>query len=899
MSILTEKQLAAQLSSWKRRLEPKESPAFYGVRTDLAYAGPECISVDQESYRVQTCQSDLEARQVLAAEDGPDHRVVLLFRLSHEHLGADLVARLAARRLLPIDPRSTLRELFGVKTVDPRISQHQELVEALVEKAVVGPVPVATAGVLDTDLAWSTLLGRPEFALERPDLARLLAMSQDPVAWAPVAGLSRALQKLFFAWLEERSGPALALVGAAIAEQGTPAELLLPIGLCLGCLFGEDNDSRESLRTQARTRLEPYLAGRTVDPCAAQAWYLASRAVVDHAAPAQVRTLAGQVDDLLRALKAEDLALTNPFSRRGLEARLSSLSDAVLSYLRRKTAHAWSDLPGALSAIEHHALARIEDYRPRVSQARMLVRLAIWCKEEPGMAPDTSLVGMAHRYLADSSYADRALAETAGIGEGGSLGKAGAKVRQLALAKRVEEQRAFARAFAAWCRGDTREEVAGVEHLLEFWLGPLAKMGPTLLLVLDGMGCPVFTELMEDLGRRGWRAWQSRSHPPVVLATVPSVTALSRKALFSGKIDAADSRTEAVAFRENALLAAVSPKAKPRLFLKGDLRAPDSTGLAQDLMEALADPAQQVLAILLNVVDDQLGGSDQLRIRWQVDSIHHFAEILDTAAEAGRTIVLTSDHGHILELNQSRRLGEDSVGTDRYRWDGPLFDPDHEVALSGKRIEQATARTTILAAATELVRYASKKAGYHGGCSDREVVVPVAVLQREQASEPPSGWDYLDLAEPAWWRMAAGESMAEAVLHEPKPRTRRPPEAREPTRNLELDLEVEVEGSDEAWIHRLLLSPVFREQWASLGRTVPQEAEVGKFLRILHRSGGAMGGVALARQMARSPMRLCGLLAQLKRLLNLDGYAILSEEPETGRILLDIPLARKQFDLDR
>lgn len=901
MSALTEKQLAAQLATWRRKLV-KEYPAYYAVKTDLPYSGSGTISVDKEPFMVRQCRSDLEARQVLAESQDPGAKAVLLFTIPHNKLGVDLVCRFAARRLLTIDPASTLKELYAAKTVDPRITQNRELVEALVEKAAAGHAIVTPAGVLEADLAWSILLGREDIKNDRPDLMRILEMSLDDASWTPVNSLSDSLKREFFRWIGERSGKAAEMVSAAVVDQKTAAGLLMPIGLCLGPLFSDAADGMETLRTQARTRMESFLAGRVIDAASALVWHDSAMALLQRLSRSQCRALARQVDDLLKALKAEDLAVTTPLSRRGLDERFSLLSEAILSFLRRKELNGLAELRQAMGQLEAHRLATLEDFHGRVRQAHMAARLAVWIKSDAAAGEHCSLKHLLSNYLNDSSYADQALMEIADVSESGSMGKACAKVRHLASAKRMEEQRHFARAAAAWFEESTHEEVPGIEQVMKSFVAPLAAKTPVLLLVMDGMSCQVFHELVEDLRLHNWYALGHPSLPQTVLAALPSVTAISRKALFQGKIDHTDSRTEGVAFRDHPALAGVSPKKKPKLFLKGDLSEHGSAGLAPAVTMALADPHQQVVGILLNVIDDQLSGSEQLRVRWKIDAIRHLPEILEQAAESQRALILTSDHGNIIELNQSSKLGEGSGSADRYRFGETLMDPDNEIRVCGKRIEQATGKPTVIAAATESIRYTAKKTGYHGGCSDREMVVPIAVLQFGLAGQPPEGWDFMDPAAPDWWCM----------LEQPVPVDRTEPALKKPVRPckrkkvdeaqgiMELPLQLETDDSeDAAWIPLLLSSTVFKEQWQELGHTAPKQSDVRAFLNRLHHHGGAVPANLLSRELGVSPMRLRGLLAHLKRLFNVDGYEILFEERETGRIAFDLPLARKQFDMER
>ena len=45
-------------------------------------------------------------------------------------------------------------------------------------------------------------------------------------------------------------------------------------------------------------------------------------------------------------------------------------------------------------------------------------------------------------------------------------------------------------------------------------------------------------------------------------------------------------------------------------------------------------------------------------------------------------------------------------------------------------------------------------------------------------------------------------------------------------------------------------------------------------------------------------MRLDGFLAKLQRLLNVDGYAVLQVDRAQNRVSLNVPLLRRQFELE-
>ena len=98
MAVLTDKQLTAQIRNWRKK---KIDSLAYGIRTDQEFSGNPRLEIDGRTYQVAECRSDLEARELLAQAGG--NGLVMLFRVGHQRLGEDLLARLAKERLLSVD----------------------------------------------------------------------------------------------------------------------------------------------------------------------------------------------------------------------------------------------------------------------------------------------------------------------------------------------------------------------------------------------------------------------------------------------------------------------------------------------------------------------------------------------------------------------------------------------------------------------------------------------------------------------------------------------------------------------------------------------------------------------------------------------------------------------------
>src|SRR5690606_22032032 len=108
---------------------------------------------------------------------------------------------------------------------------------------------------------------------------------------------------------------------------------------------------------------------------------------------------------------------------------------------------------------------------------------------------------------------------------------------------------------------------------------------------------------------------------------------------------------------------------------------------------------------------------DQVRLADGLDGVPLMRQLLSAALEAGRVVVITSDHGHILGPNQ--RVIAPNGGGERYRLDDGTAPAEDEIALQGPRVLKGDGR--IVAAADDGVRYTgAAKHGYHGGATPAE-----------------------------------------------------------------------------------------------------------------------------------------------------------------------------------
>lgn len=520
----------------------------------------------------------------------------------------------------------------------------------------------------------------------------------------------------------------------------------------------------------------------------------------------------------------------------------------------------------------------------------MALRLARYLASLPPDTPSSSLSQMSVDYAEQGAYVDWARQvliagdEIQGVAQ--AFGRLTDRIRQV----REQQNQRFATLLAAWSKGPSpSEHLIPIEQALSTIVSKLAEASPLLLLVMDGMSYAVFRELSDDLSRRGWMALTDRPGRalPSLVSTVPSVTAMSRASLLTGTLRSGNSAAEKQGFAAHPGLVAASRRgAPPCLFHKGDLLEAGSTGVSDAVREAIRDGNRKVVGVILNAVDDHLAKSDQLRLTWSVNQFHYLDALLAEAHLANRAVVLTSDHGHILEAGTSHLAG----GQDE-RWrpgDGDLA--AEELIFEGPRVAPLTGTERIVVPWSETVRYSRKKQGYHGGATLQEVLVPIGVFAT--LDHQIDGWKALPERQPGWWQSAETPHAAAP------PVPSRAPRRAEPTVVTQGDL---FAGSDAQlqtdWIGRLLGSAVFQAQRRLAGRVAPNDQMAETFLNAMEAHHDRMTRPGLAQALGQPEFRMRGLLAGLQRLLNVDGYQVVAVDETAGTIELNRPLLHKQFEL--
>ena len=848
----------------------------------------------------------LEVREALADAETLARPTVVLTSLPEDELGHDVVARLARGKLFPVDVWEGVKSLFKAQQLDPSL-RDRCLAEALMtHRPPGGEYPPVPAGVLDAATAWRAIFhhtfGMEDREPDLPGLLRWAAIGDGAARYlAATAELRDAARRRLAATL----GPAAESI-LNFVEGGAARDAL---GLAVACEVVFADGTNEPVLQAAAARLERFHRNRPIPPPVGRLLARVGRDALDDLdrdEPDQTQGHLLRADALLREVQAAPFAHLGRLTPLAWEGRLRQFARALATATDPTDAAALAVSEETVIRLADHANARQRAHALQFERTRMALRLARWLRT-PEMH-EGSFARLAGFYRDEIAWVDRARDALAG-GDGLiELSDTYVRLEQVVAARRAAFNRAFGVALADWTRsGSDPGAVLRVEDVLaEAVARILDTKVPVLLVVLDGMSWPIAHELLADLRRLHWVEAAlpgSSEPPPPIIAAIPSVTEFSRTSLLAGMTIQGKQDDERRLFPAvPALLARSERNFPPLLFHKGQLTEGSRGAPSRPVVQALMNVRNRLVAVVINAVDDRLAGAQQVRDTWTVEAIRPLGALLQLARESGRAVILASDHGHVWHRDQA---ATPAPGADA-RW-RPADVPanEAEVLLEGPRVFGSESTHRLIAPWAEDVRYRAARNGYHGGASPQEMVAPLILLadatSRQPALEPCEPrrlpwWEGPDLLRPASGRAPAAArprtpagylfplEPAEAEVHVPALAAASP----EPVAAL----------VDPTWLRRLPASPAYLAQRQMVRKFAPEDEVVVKVLAALDRQGGAITPAALARLAGVPTLRIDGLIAKLQRLLNLDGYDVLRLDRDQDRVVLNLDLLKRQFDLD-
>ncbi|MEG3632475.1 BREX-2 system phosphatase PglZ [Micromonospora palythoicola] len=855
---------------------------------------PVLILPDGRQARVVACASPLAIWEHLVADRG-DEVLVLLTDIPETSLGPGVRSRVFRQRVITVEPWDLVVDAFGAQVPDAALESERWAGPALLDAMPPAGWPRLATTVLTREVALRHLaaarlgLDRRGDGPDDLDVTTLLRWSAEPAA-VEAFMLLRAEERAGLAcWLVERfGGPARALFALVDAGRGNDA---LPLGLVCEALWS--NETPEAVRAQGR--VDQYFGGLQDDAAihglARSAVQMVGAMLIDRdtGVRRQGHALLDRAEQLVVQFNAAGSVEHSPILRTGFTRRLTTAARALVAGLADPA------LDAAIDDLAGHRLAQVE--AERVLRVRMAQRLVRWLGTEVE-APASVADGL-RRQIAEWGWVDRALHHVwAGEDAHPELQGAFRAVFERARQRRREIDGAFANRLAAWAAAGPGNDgdLLTVENLLPRVVDPLIRAErPVLLVVLDGMSAAVAVELAEELSQH-WveydpLAGAGTGQRRALVAALPTLTAVSRTSLFAGALRAGTQDTERQMFTQGRWGLGA------RVFHKGPSRGAAGEVFAGELAVAMADP-ERLVAVVINTVDESLAhGRDGDEAGWQLGDLGFLRSLLDLARSSGRAVLITSDHGHVLEYG-GEHVKTDDAASARHRT-GPKPAGSGEVELRGPRVVADGQR--IVALWDPSLRYRPARAGYHGGAALAEVTIPLLAYLVPNVADVPEGWAPVQERHPQWWEAQVPQAPADtASVPPPAPRTRRkapvvvgealfdvPQQTPAPTGKPAAGVDL---------VAALLTTELFQAQHA----LTPRRVDLGKIeaaIRALVEAKGVLSTPVLAQRAGELPARAGGFVTTLQRIFNVDNYPVLSQIDDGRSVRLDIALLRTQFGL--
>lgn len=916
---LTRRDLAPDLERLYAAEREHYLVAFHGTGDE------DQLEVRGAQVRVVPVRGELELRRRLL-DVGDSDRVAFLVPWTVE-MPIDLQGRFAkSGRVFRIGRDVRIGKLFGAAEVDPAVHASPLGDYLLLHQA--GDTFSIGAGRLTVDTMWAAWLERTwgldaggELALDVllgwAALDARGAQFMETIA-ARSAG---AVRDALLAHLASRLGPAGPVVWKAWeAGRGTVAlELALVIG-ALGAAVTEDQVVAMWTRTTATQVLGPGVSDALVRMGAAADTAL--RYVERRDGAERVRRLVQAADVRAddEALRPHLVASTRlPSAWRARLARLGESLNAAAESPSEATA---GEAVERLRSLSGHDLFSSPEQTAVVRRAEMAVRLAGWlaARVEADLAPAATTYAdvelLASWYVREGGYLDWARREARGGGDG-PFARGVAAVVTAVDAVREALDRRFARALPAWHEARRpATQLIPIDQAVKRLVVPFLDEDPErrlLIVLMDGMAWAQAAELLESMGQRAsvWAplAWHGMAGNrigdapfPPVLTNFPTVTEVSRAAFFAGKWmpvgPSPNTQDDPKRWAANADAKKFSAASDaPQLLLRGDGQTRDGSA-SEEARRRVADRSRRLVAVVINAIDMSLKSDVAHQHRWTVDAVKSLRDLLDCAMEAGRAVLLCSDHGHV----PADRLTSSGAMQDGARWRAwtspdEVIEP-HEVALrAGDGVWAPRGAHGVVLLGDDAHRYGGGAAsGEHGGASLAEVVAPCLFIGNADTpgASDDRGQAVRPARAPAWWNfdVVGGPGIVE-------PAERRAKRPKQPERQLPLLTGFPTPPPPvEAPRKQPVTSPLTDSDL--LKARAPKQADRERVIaavEFLRARNGVADAAAFAAELGEFAARVSGLVSRLQEVLNVDGYQVLRFERQTKQVHLDVEKLAQQFEI--
>ena len=889
--------------------------AFYGT-ADETWVEPR----DLGRFRVVPVSSELELRKLVPDTLADDPRCAFIVPFTG-HLPLDIGCFFADDgRIFTLGRDLRLKRMFQATEIEPA-ARESALARFLLDGSPVpSPLP-RFGGRLTLESLWATWLSVWGLPAEGLSLESLMA-------WACLnelgpkfrADVPADVRRELLAHLDSRTGGAVARAVWTAWESGGDRRKPFELGLLFDGMRDADGELRggELLMWRRMKLKELGLAAESERD-------LVARELADRA-PATFRILhardallaskllveaEGYVDeDAVRDALVASALLPNAWGQ-----RLDALGAALSEIAMRPGVDSLDRVRKARKDLEAHQFFKDTGNQAILERAEMAVRLASWLvartdrTEHPTATSYGEAVWLARWYAEEGGFVDWARRRARGS-DARPFGRGANAVVAAVDQVRVDLDRTFARALPEWLKaGSPENEIVSIDHAVDrFAVRFLAEREDRRLLVLllDGMAWAQAVEILGSLkswGLVGWRplGGGGSAFPPVI-ASLPTVTEVSRAAFFGGKRPppgrAEPTDKDPERWAAHAKLRPFVPRGEaPRLLLRAEGHT-TSGAVSAEALSLVADSAQRIVGIVINAIDASLKADTQQRMDWTAGHIQSLPELLDAAQAAGRAVLLAADHGHIA-ADHLESVPAPTDSKSRWRvWKEP-GEPlaEYEVGFERSIAWAPPVAHGVVLLADDAHRYGGgAHTGEHGGATLAEVVAPAILIGADTlagrigASDEDVALRVSAFPEPTWWYPMLSAPSRDAPEASPKRKqTPKPPRV-----SAQLDLiqpaspPVAAPAPARTAPHPLRALVERSRVFAEAGLPETRKAQVLAAVDFLARRDGEQSPLAaFAVAMGTVATRARGLVEVLAERLNVDGFMLLAYDASSDLVKLD------------
>jgi hypothetical protein len=891
---------------------------------------PGRFELDGLRWEIVPTSCELELRSKLPAPGEPTTTgSVYLVDWAEDALPLDVSCRLAGGRIYHVARDARLAALFGARQVDQGLAS-TALARLVLSGGVTGLRKV-TGLRLTTNELWKRVLearfGIPESALEsEPAWLRWARASDAGPAFVRASegdDLLRAVRRELLAWIEAQLG-SVGVLGFRAWELGLVDRALQALLLLVAVEQSEDAYLRGLVNGQVAS-IAPNLANEVRGAHASGTAPALLEAVLSVEDEADRRLLEGAQQHATNG-GASALATASDWLPAGHAAREAAVAASLTKFVDAPSPEA---LEAVLKAFDHLGAHRLDvplRGQEHVATRKMAARLATWLlarRVRPQLAEHgtqwQAAVDLARRYTEEGGFLDWARQALRGMrGAGDSLMASVRKLYEVVDAEARADDQRFAKAYVAWVdAGKPSNEVLPIEQVTKRVVAQFLKGGEhrrLLLVLMDGMSYAAAVQVLKRLRdqRRwspiAWRTpgWNGQLPIPPVLAAAPTLTEVSRAALFAGVADPrfGDQGTDKDDSRwaSNPHIRDLVGEEPLKVFFRRDIHAGHE--LIDEVKQAVAGD-QRVVAVVVNAIDEQLKGSLQVAVDYSKTPILPLEALLSAADGAERAVLLVADHGHVAgdamrvaggRLNhRSGAAGRE--GGARWRALAEGEQPQDGEVLLPRTSWKPRGAAGIAALCDTALANRAPHYGEHGGLSLAEAVAPAFLIGPEWLDRVAGDDVELScrmLPEPDWWALKiARPAAAPVAAEEPKAPAKAQLQLL-PVEPAKTPTAPRPAPTEPALVAKLRASKLFTQQVSGLPK--PDVERVLTWLGVLIEGGGALTAADFARLCGVRAHQVGGVVARMG-VLNADGFAIVEHEVAGRRVVLHRARLVSQFAL--